>query len=56
MEPNEDCPFCNKCASLKSTLVEKEFRKEFFRITEFYYKCESCGGEKHWLTVIGGIL
>jgi len=36
--------------------VEKEFKKEFFKITEFYYKCESCGGEKHWLTVIGGIL
>ena len=45
MEANKDCPFCDKKASLKSTVVEKEFKKEFFTIHEFYYKCDSCSEE-----------
>jgi putative zinc finger/helix-turn-helix YgiT family protein len=45
MEANRDCPFCDKRASLKSTVVEKEFKKEVFTINEFYYKCDTCSEE-----------
>lgn len=45
METNKECPFCDKNAVLKSNVVEKEFKKEPFKITEFFYKCESCGEE-----------
>jgi putative zinc finger/helix-turn-helix YgiT family protein len=45
MEANRDCPFCDKRASLKSTVVEKEFKKEIFTINEFYYKCDTCSEE-----------
>lgn len=45
MEANRECPFCDEKAVLKSNIVEKEFKKEQFRITEFFYKCESCGEE-----------
>ena len=45
MEANTDCPFCDKRVSLKSTVVEKAFKKEFFTINEIYYKCDSCGEE-----------
>ena len=45
MELNRDCPFCDEKAVIKSDIVEKEFKKETFQISEFFYKCESCGEE-----------
>lgn len=45
MEANRDCPFCDNKAVIKSNIVEKEFKKERFQISEFFYKCESCGEE-----------
>ena len=45
MEVNRDCPFCDEKAVIKSKIVEKEFKKETFQISDFFYKCESCGEE-----------
>jgi len=45
MEANRDCPFCDEQAVINSKIVEKEFKKEKFQISEFFYKCESCGEE-----------
>jgi uncharacterized phage-associated protein len=41
----EECPFCGQSSGLESQITEKVFRKEKFRIREFYYKCESCNEE-----------
>jgi len=45
MEANRECPFCDAETVLKSKIVEKEFKKEPFQITEFFYQCKSCGEE-----------
>lgn len=45
MEANRNCPFCNKRAKLESCNTVKEFKKEKFKLREFYYKCDSCGEE-----------
>ena len=45
MEANRDCPFCDKKATLKSTIAEKKFKREKYKATEFFYRCESCGEE-----------
>lgn len=45
METKRDCPFCDEKAVIKSNITEKEFKKEKFQISEFFYKCESCGEE-----------
>jgi len=45
METSRDCPFCDAKAKLESVETTKEFKKETFKIREFYYKCTSCGEE-----------
>ena len=45
MQQKKDCPFCGKSSKLESKITEKEFRKEKFRIREFFYRCETCQEE-----------
>lgn len=45
MKQERDCPFCEGIAEHKSSVTEKEFRKEKFKIREFYYKCKNCNEE-----------
>ncbi len=45
MKTIKDCPSCDRIAKLCSISAEKEFRKEKFRIREFYYRCETCQEE-----------
>lgn len=45
MEKFKECPFCGQSSGLESQITEKVFRKEKFRIREFFYKCEVCHEE-----------
>jgi putative zinc finger/helix-turn-helix YgiT family protein len=40
-----ECPYCEGKASLQKKTRELPYRKEVFKVTEHFYKCEKCGEE-----------
>lgn len=45
MKAITDCPFCDSEAKLEKNEIVQKFKKDKFKIREFFYRCRNCGEE-----------
>lgn len=45
MKKKIECPYCNGIANLHKEAKELIYRKDVFKITTHFYKCEQCAEE-----------